>query len=207
MEAQEKRQTTAQEQEIEAKLQTLFGLEKEVFERRVNISAQQQSPKALKMSSNSLQRSTEIQSSHVQSGFNLQGDLSCSQEQVSNNFENGLFIEAGGQKVADDFFVSINTDTFDVNQISANILTQGGLESVNITFYEDDAGLPGTQIGASIVSLVPTSQDVIGTAFGFDVHDVVLDLPSTISFAGTGTEAVRYWVQLEGNPKDRKSVV
>ena len=103
LEAQEKRQTTAQEQEIEAKLQTLFGLEKEVFERRVNISAQQQSPKALKMSSNSLQRSTEIQSSHVQSGFNLQGDLSCSQEQVSNNFENGLFIEAGGQKVADDF--------------------------------------------------------------------------------------------------------
>ena len=200
LEAQEKRQTTAQEQEIEAKLQTLFGLEKEVFERRVNISAQQQSPKALKMSSNSLQRSTEIQSSHVQSGFNLQGDLSCSQEQVSNNFENGLFIEAGGQKVADDFFVSINTDTFDVNQISANILTQGGLESVNITFYEDDAGLPGTQIGASIISLVPTSQDVIGTAFGFDVHDVVLDLPSTISFAGTGTEAVRYWVQLEGNP-------
>jgi hypothetical protein len=200
LEAQEKRQTTTQEQEIEAKLQTLFGLEKEVFERRVNISAQQQAPKALKMSSNSLQRSTEIQSSHVQSGFNLQGDLSCSQEQVSNNFENGLFIEAGGQKVADDFFVSINTDTFDVNQISANILSQGGLESVNITFYEDDAGLPGTQIGASIISLVPTSQDVIGTAFGYDVHDVVLDLPSTISFAGTGTEAVRYWVQLEGNP-------
>ena len=33
LEAQEKRQTTAQEQEIEAKLQTLFGLEKEVFER------------------------------------------------------------------------------------------------------------------------------------------------------------------------------
>ena len=200
LEAQEKRQTTTQEQEIEAKLQTLFGLEKEVFERRVNISAQQQAPKALKMSSNSLQKSTEIQSSHVQSGFNLQGDLSCSQEQVSNNFENGLFIEAGGQKVADDFFVSINADTFDVNQISANILSQGGLESVNITFYEDDAGLPGTQIGASIISLVPTSQDVIGTAFGYDVHDVVLDLPSTISFAGTGTEAVRYWVQLEGNP-------
>ena len=120
LEAQEKRQTTTQEQEIEAKLQTLFGLEKEVFERRVNISAQQQAPKALKMSSNNLQRSTEIQSSHAQSGFNFQGDLSCSQEQVSNNFENGLFIEAGGQKVADDFFVSINTDTFDVNQISAN---------------------------------------------------------------------------------------
>ena len=36
LEAQEKRQTTTQEQEIEAKLQTLFGLEKEVFERRVN---------------------------------------------------------------------------------------------------------------------------------------------------------------------------
>lgn len=123
----------------------------------------------------------------------------CGQEQLSNGFENGTFMEASGtQSVANDFIVSSNTLNFSVNQVKANILSQGGVDSVTIIFYEDDAGVPGTEI-QTISNVVPTSQAVIGDAFGYDVHEVVLDLSAAVDFAGNGTD-VTYWMELSGTP-------
>ncbi|MGO2102137.1 MAG: GEVED domain-containing protein [Psychroflexus halocasei] len=123
----------------------------------------------------------------------------CGQEQFSNGFENGTFIEESGtQLVANDFIVSSNTVNFSVDQIKANILSEGGIDSVTIVFYEDDAGVPGTEI-QTLSNLVPTSQAVIGNAFDYDVHEVVLDLPTAIDFAGNGTD-VTYWMELSGVP-------
>lgn len=123
----------------------------------------------------------------------------CGQEQMSNAFENGLFMEEGGQMLANDFIVSANTLNFSVDNITANILTQGGVASMDVIFYEDNAGVPGTMI-ETFEDLVPTSQDIIGDAFGYDVHEVVLDLPTPVDFAGDGATAVTYWVQLVGEP-------
>lgn len=128
------------------------------------------------------------------------GDPFCSQEQVSNAFENGLFMEAGGNfLVANDFLVSANTLSFDVSTITVNLFSQGGIANVDVIFREDDSGLPGAQIG-STVSVVPTSQPIIGNNFGFDIHDVLLDLPTVVNIPGTGTETVRYWLQLIATP-------
>ena len=123
----------------------------------------------------------------------------CGQEQFSNAFENGLFMEEGGQLLANDFIVSANTLNFSVDNITANIMSQGGIDSMDITFYEDNAGVPGTEI-QTFEDVVPTSQDIIGDAFGYDVHEVVLDLPTPVDFAGDGVNAVTYWVQLVGVP-------
>ncbi|MDQ7916425.1 fibronectin type III domain-containing protein [Mesonia sp. MT50] len=123
----------------------------------------------------------------------------CGQEQFSNAFENGLFMEEGGQLLANDFIVSANTLNFSVDNITANILSQGGIDSMDIIFYEDNDGVPGTEI-QTFEDVVPTSQDIIGDAFGFDAHEVVLDLPTPVDFAGDGVNAVTYWVQLVGVP-------
>jgi len=130
----------------------------------------------------------------------LYAQTSCSHIQLSNNFENGSFIEEGGQKVANDFFVSTNTLNFSVHQIIVNLFSQGGIESVDILFYENGDNIPTTQIGETIENLVPTSQEIIGTAFGFEVHEVILDLPDDLNFPGTGTEEIKYWMQLVAKP-------
>jgi len=125
----------------------------------------------------------------------------CGQMQVSNAFENGSFIEqGGGQRVSNDIVVGINTTSFALNNITANLFSQGGIESVDITFFEDNNGLPGAQFGTTIEDLVPTSQAIIGTAFGFDAQEVVLDLSTPVDFPGTGMGEVRYWIQLVAVP-------
>lgn len=123
----------------------------------------------------------------------------CGQEQFSNAFENGSFIEEGGQLLANDFIVSANTMNFSADNVTANILTQGGIATMDVIFFEDNDGLPGAEI-QTFEDVVPTSQDIIGEAFGFDVHEVVLDLPTAVDFAGDGVTAVTYWVQLVGVP-------
>lgn len=140
--------------------------------------------------------------------FMGQAQQSCTPHtQVSNSFENGLFMEVGGQELADDFTLSVNTLSFTANQLTVNVMTQGGVDSFDVTFREDNGDMPGAVYGSPITGLVPTSQDIIGTAFGFDVHEVVLDLPAPVEFTGTGTEEVKYWLQLAATPTSTGSQV
>ncbi|PZW40666.1 putative secreted protein (Por secretion system target) [Mesonia algae] len=125
--------------------------------------------------------------------------VDCGQTQISNAFENGLFMEEGGQMLANDFIVSANTINFTANNITANILSQGGIASMDVIFFEDNEGLPGAEI-QTFEDVIPASQDIIGEAFGFDVHEVVLDLPNAVDFAGDGANDITYWVQLVGVP-------
>ncbi len=119
--------------------------------------------------------------------------------QMSNDFENGNFNETGGaQIVANDFFVSAQTTNFSATSMTANLLTDAVLTSVDLKFFIDADGAPGEEItDVALVGVVPTSQEVVGTAFGYDVREVVIDFDA-IDFPGTGTEAVAYWVQLSG---------
>ncbi len=127
--------------------------------------------------------------------------------QVSNGYENGLFMEAGGQNLADDFQISTNTTNFSASQMVLNVMSQGGLNSVDVIFYEDNNGAPGAVYDDGMAGLVPTSQDIIGDAFGFDVHEVVLDFPAAVEFPGTGSSVVTYWVQLIAYPTNAASQV
>ncbi len=98
------------------------------------------------------------------------GQVPCGQEQVSNNLEGASFILEGVQKMANDFILDLNTTTFTLNSITANLISQGGFASIDILFYENDNGFPGAQIGATIDDLVPISQEIIGTNFDFNFH-------------------------------------
>ena len=127
------------------------------------------------------------------------GQVPCGQEQVNNNLESATFILEDIQKIANDFILDLNTTSFTLNSITANLISQGGFASIDILFYENDNGFPGAQIGATIDDLVPISQEIIGTNFDFNFHEVVLDLPAPVIFDGSGTEAVTYWVEFVTN--------
>lgn len=102
--------------------------------------------------------------------------------------------------MADDILLSPGTFEFSVEKITANLLSQGGITSINILFYNDNAGLPGTQIGTTIQNLTPTTQTIIGSAFGYDAYEVVLDLPTPVSLSGDAVNPTTYWVQLVAIP-------
>lgn len=121
----------------------------------------------------------------------------CGQTQTSNNFEGVYVINPdSGYKIADDFMVSASTTNFSLETITANIVATGGVASADIAFFEDASGLPGAQIGATIQSIAPASQTLIGNYQGTDAWEVVLDLPTGVDFTnGANGEAVTYWVQ------------
>ncbi len=132
--------------------------------------------------------------------FSTYGQDQCGQSQTSNGFENAFFMEEGGQLIANDFSVAAGTVNFSLENITANLWTTGGVVSMDLLFFQDNEGIPGEQIGNTIENLVPTSQTVIGTAAGFDVEKMVLDLPNPINFPGNSTENTIYWIQMIATP-------
>lgn len=122
----------------------------------------------------------------------------CGQSQYSNNFEGVYVINPdSGYKIADDFIVSSSTINLSVETVSANIVAAGGVTVASITFYEDNSGIPGAQIGSSIENIVPSSQTLIGMYQNVEAWEVTLDLPTPVDFSnGPGNEPATYWIQI-----------
>lgn len=120
----------------------------------------------------------------------------CGQSQASNNFEGAYVIHQGsGYKMADDFIVSGSTTNFAVETITANLVAEGGINTVSLTFYEDNSGEPGSQIGSIITNLTPTSQDLVGMLDNTEVWEVVIDLPTPVDFSnGADGHPATYWL-------------
>ena len=104
-------------------------------------------------------------------------------------FENGYNCSsATAFQTANDLDVAAGGD-FTLNQITASIFANGGIASVDVIYYDNNAGLPGTEIGSEL-GLTPSSQAVIGNNFGIDVNEIVLDLTPVVFTEG------KYWVEL-----------
>ncbi|MCB0451852.1 MAG: hypothetical protein KDC94_02985, partial [Aequorivita sp.] len=132
------------------------------------------------------------------------GGSACSQSDVSNGFENGYGNTNNTVEIADEIIVAADTD-FEVDQLTINMINNGGFNSIDVGFYEDAGGMPGTMIG-SIMTIVPTSSTVIGTAFGRDVLSIVLDIAPTVMLNGTSGSETVYWIGVETpNPVDPTS--
>jgi hypothetical protein len=119
----------------------------------------------------------------------------CSEENPNDfTFENGLNCSsASAFQTANDVTVADGED-FEINQITASIFANGGIALVDVIYYDDAGGLPGAVIGSES-GIVPTSQVVIGSNFGFDVNEIVLDL-TPFTFAGQNGSTTTYWTEL-----------
>ncbi|HET8810706.1 MAG TPA: T9SS type A sorting domain-containing protein [Flavobacteriaceae bacterium] len=142
----------------------------------------------------------------------LQAQTACDQTQPGNAFQGGANIIVGANNgsfsTANDFIVTGGTTLFTVDQITASILTPDNIDltSVEVIFYNDNSGVPGSQIG-STRTITPTSQTITGNytlSNGAPVvlRDVVLDLTASEAFAGSGnaTDDVTYWLELVAIP-------
>ncbi|SMC60599.1 GEVED domain-containing protein [Moheibacter sediminis] len=92
-------------------------------------------------------------------------------------------------QVANDFTVAANTE-MQIDQVKVNIF--GNVTTSSIYIYENLSGTPGDLIG-SHEGLTPTTQTLVGTAFGFNIYEIVLDLPTAIT-ATAGTSQTIFWL-------------
>lgn len=124
------------------------------------------------------------------------GGTACSQNNPSNNFENGFGTSKDGtQIIATDINVPADID-FTLNTITVNVwhLPGASVTSADISFYDNAGGLPGTTRSA-YTAVVPTSQTFLGSNFGFDISEVVFDVTPELLEGQAGAAKV-YWVSL-----------
>ncbi|QIE58794.1 T9SS type A sorting domain-containing protein [Rasiella rasia] len=130
----------------------------------------------------------------------------CFEENLSNSFENALPSSSNGlfpdQIVATDLTIPADTD-MSLTLINANLWveyqstgqTGGSILDADITIYSDASGLPGSVI-ATYTDLIPSSQTLLGTQFGFmEVFDVDFEIPAT-DLSGQVGEDTTYWVSI-----------
>ena len=108
----------------------------------------------------------------------------------------GIFVNTTGYRTANDITVYPNVD-FTLNSISFNAVLEAGgsVDSVSITYYDDNGGIPGNII-ATQNDLVPTSQNVLyHSQWGDDIREVVLDI-NPVLLNGSVDQATTYWISL-----------
>src|SRR5690554_3449922 len=122
------------------------------------------------------------------------GDL-CSEENPNDfTFENGFNISSTTAfKTANDVTVAADED-FTLTNITASIFANGGISNIDVVYYADAAGLPGTVIGSEN-SVTIDSQAVIGSNFGLNVNEVQLSVTPFV-FNGQAGSATTYWIEL-----------
>ena len=131
------------------------------------------------------------------------GGAPCDQMTVTpgGGVENGRGCSANQNwTVANDFIVPTGENA-EVTQIVARILVNTGatITQADIGLW-DDAGVPNMNLGTQ-AAVVPTSQPVVGTAFGRDVLEVTFD-PTPIVMAGNPGTDVTYWISLQVTTSD-----
>ena len=122
---------------------------------------------------------------------------SCSFENPSNAYEDGLWSSTEGTRlVANDLVIPMN-EAFTLNQIKVNFFTDVAetINYANISYYEDSNGLPGTVIG-SLSNVEPVDAVAAGTIFGLKLWIITFDLPS-FNFEGQPDSETRYWISME----------
>jgi hypothetical protein len=104
----------------------------------------------------------------------------------SNDFQDGYDVYGGSYRTADDFQVPTG-ETFTVQQIRMNVFSDYNVINAVFEFASDNGGVPGNV--ETNISMAPTSSRIIGSQYGFDIHELTFDLTTPIEF----TEGT-YWL-------------
>lgn len=123
------------------------------------------------------------------------GDLGCG----GVNPNDGTFIDglncssATAMKTFNDLVVAVG-EKFTLEEITATIFTTTAIASVDVIYYEDNAGLPGAIIGSQNDVNI-NSQSIIGTNFGYNAVEVKLGVDPFL-FNGQAGRPTVYWIEL-----------
>lgn len=135
----------------------------------------------------------------------------CSTTGPGNAFENGKSCTQNlGRIVAHDIVVLDGEDE-SLEEVVANIFIGATGSGVNAAFVDvyvwgDAGGAPDAgNLITSELGFIPNSQTVVGTNFGFDVWEVVLDI-TDVALPGVIGSDTTYWVGLSVEATDASNL-
>src|SRR5690554_1908153 len=108
-------------------------------------------------------------------------------------FEEGYRV-SGGSSTANDITIDAGIN-FELNNVVAYFLSGWPLSSADIIYYDDNNGLPGSQIGSEN-NLNIVSTNAIGSAFNMSVYMVEFDV-APFEFEGQQNTDTTYWIQIK----------
>lgn len=128
-------------------------------------------------------------------------NVGCGYNNPSNGVENGASCTSASSRIiAHDIIVPANT-TMTLSKIVPHILMAYNLTAtVDVTIYDDNAGLPGNVISTQ-AGIVPTSSKQSGANFGFIVYELELDLTPVVLANATGAD-LAYWIGVSVTTSD-----
>ena len=91
--------------------------------------------------------------------------------------------------IANDFPVAANTE-MKLQKVTLNIF--GNISNASVYIFDNASGTPGSEL-AAFGPLTPDSQTLVGSAFGFNIYEVVLTIPTEVTLSG-GTSGQLFWV-------------
>ncbi|QAA80657.1 BspA family leucine-rich repeat surface protein [Aequorivita sp. H23M31] len=123
------------------------------------------------------------------------GTVNCSEENPNDfTFEDGYNCSSDYIfKTANDLTVAAD-DNFTLEHITASIMANNPILTVNVNYYDDASGLPGTLIGSEN-SVSIDSQTIIGSGSGYDVHELQMTV-TPFTFPGQSGAPTTYWIEL-----------
>ncbi|MEL6811036.1 MAG: T9SS type A sorting domain-containing protein [Bacteroidota bacterium] len=128
----------------------------------------------------------------------------CDINGSSNAFENGKsFTHSLGRIVANDITVP-SGENLTIEKIVVNVFIGAADSGVNASFadiyiYNDNNGEPGAVDGGEF-GVIPSSQLVVGSNFGFDVWQVELDIPDYTVYSNNSP--VTFWIGISMEATD-----
>ena len=122
----------------------------------------------------------------------------CGYIQEHNTQENGRISSTNTPLICSDDFIIPATECWDITQVKANYFTNtpGDATDINIYFYDDNAGQPGTIVASQVVPSGNWTTVIVGNNFGYDVHEFTVDLTSPINLCG-GSGGTTYWFSIQ----------
>src|SRR5690606_21279516 len=108
---------------------------------------------------------------------------------ASNGFQEGYMISNSMYRQADDFVVDPGVE-FSFEYLRFNLFSTTAIQNVSFNILADAGGSPSETIVASQASVAPTSQQILGSNFGYNIYEVEVLLPAEIIL----TEGT-YWLQ------------
>lgn len=107
-------------------------------------------------------------------------------------FEEGYRV-SGNSSTANDITIDQGTN-FTLNNVVAYFISEWPIDEAEIIYYDDNNGLPGSQIGSES-NLNIVNLNAIGSAFNMNVYMVEFDV-SSFEFEGQENSNTTYWIQL-----------
>lgn len=138
--------------------------------------------------------------------INLQGSCAELNPPYDWLFEEALFITAGGPyKVANDLSLAAN-ESFTLEHITAYMFSEWPISEVNVTYYEDDNGLAGTEIGSQSAVTLNHVNAVGSSLYSFyNVYKVDMTVDPFL-FTGDENNPKTYWIGLSAENTDSSDV-